>query len=301
MLTAEIIMLNERIRKIYMSENLTDIKQIKFLLEKHGFNFSKSLGQNFLINSRIPKRIAAEGTSGKGLAVEIGPGIGCLTRELAQRCPKVTAYEIDKALIPILEETVLADFDNVEIINEDFLKADLETLKKYSGIEVCANLPYYITSPVIMRLLESGLDISSITVMIQKEVAKRLCAAAGSKEYGGISAAVQYYSRPKILFDVSAGNFIPAPKVTSSVVRLDIEERKNKPKDESLMFRIIKAGFSQRRKTLTNALSSMMNLPKEDTVGILSSMGLKEDIRAEKLGIDDFIILSDKISEYKKI
>lgn len=272
--------------------NLSGVSQIKSLLERHGFVFSKSLGQNFLINSRITEGIAESSGADKNTAVlEIGPGIGCLTQELALRAAEVFAVEIDSRLIPVLEETV-GWRDNVRIINEDILKFDLSSLPCGMPVSVCANLPYYITTPVIMKLLQSRM-FCSVTVMVQKEVAERLCAGPGSKEYGAITAAVRYYSEPELLFRVSAGNFIPAPKVDSAVIRLIPVPPRCGAETESVMFRLIRAGFGQRRKTLLNALSSDPLISRAQAAEALDAAGIRAESRAETLGVGDFIALAE--------
>ena len=236
-------------------ENLTNINVIRDIFERHGFSFSKNLGQNFLINPSVCPKIAEMGNAQSGWGVlEIGTGVGVLTHELAKRADKVAAVEIDGRLIPVLEET-LAEHDNVKIINEDVMKADLAGIiaENFSGLKVavCANLPYYITSPVIMLLLESRLPIESITVMVQKEAGKRLCAEMGTRDAGAVTAAVRYYSEPKMLFSVSRGSFMPAPNVDSCVIRLDVKkEPPVKVTDEKLFFTVGRGAFSQRRKIL---------------------------------------------------
>ena len=225
-------------------ENLTNINVIKDIFERHGFSFSKTLGQNFLINPSICPKIAEMGNAAEGWGVlEIGTGVGVLTHELAKRADKVVAVEIDERLIPILEET-LAEHNNVTVINEDVMKADLAAIidEHFKGLKVavCANLPYYITSPIIMMLLESRLPIESITVMVQKEAGKRLCAEMGSRDTGAVTAAVRYYAEPKLLFNVSRGSFMPAPNVDSCVIRLDVnKERAVAVGDEPSYFRAV--------------------------------------------------------------
>ena len=281
---------------------LTDISTIRQLFEKHGFSFTKSLGQNFLINPTVCPKIAEMGGAGKNVgAIEIGTGIGVLTRELAERCEKVVAIEIDTGLKPILDET-LEEYDNVEVIFADVMETDLNKLiaEKFPDMDVivCANLPYYITTPILMRLLESRLPIEAITVMVQKEVAQRICSAPGRGEYGAFSVFCQYYAEPELLFDVPASCFIPQPKVTSSVIRL---RRREKPPvevgDEKLMFRVIRAAFNQRRKTLVNALSSQLGvLDKENAARVLVNCGFDTKIRGETVDIVGFAKISDEIS-----
>ena len=282
---------------------LTNIGTIKELFAKHGFSFTKSLGQNFLINPTVCPKIAEMGGCKKGTAaIEIGTGVGVLTKELALRCDKVIAVEIDEGLKPILSET-LADFDNVEIVFADVMKTDLhaiiaEKLQGYDEIFVCANLPYYITSPVIMRLLEEKLPISAVTVMVQKEAADRLCAKVGARDCGAITVAVNYYSTPKMLFRVNRGSFMPAPNVDSAVIRLDISRTpKYTPKDEKLFFEIVHAAFAQRRKQLINPVASALKIEKSVLAEILTECKIKATARPEELKMEDFVALSDRLSE----
>ena len=274
--------------------NLTNIGTVKEILSRHGFSFSKGLGQNFIINPDICPNAC------KGFGVlEIGTGIGVLTAELAKRADKVTAVEIDNRLLPILEET-LADFDNVKIINEDVMKCDLHKLieEEFGGLRVavCANLPYYITSPIIMMLLESRLPIESITVMVQKEAAHRLCAKVGTRESGAITVGVNYYGTVKNLFGVSRGSFMPAPNVDSAVIRIDLNgEHRLDEESERFFFRVVKAGFSQRRKTLANSLASVMGIPKDRVYSALTGLGLPEAARIEQLDMEQLIALSAEL------
>ncbi|MBR2714972.1 MAG: 16S rRNA (adenine(1518)-N(6)/adenine(1519)-N(6))-dimethyltransferase RsmA, partial [Ruminococcus sp.] len=241
-------------------DNLTNILTIKDLLHRHGFSFSKSLGQNFLINPSVCPRMAKYCGADSGVGViEIGPGFGVLTHELCKMADKVVSIELDKRLMPVLKET-MAEHDNFKVINEDVLKVDLHKLIKeeFQGMRVvvCANLPYYITSPVIMKLLEDKLMIDSITVMVQKEAALRLCAEIGTRDSSAITVAVNYYCEPKLLFHVCSGSFMPAPKVDSAVIRLDISENPRvEAKDEKTFFTVVKAAFAQRRKTVVNSIS----------------------------------------------
>lgn len=283
-----------------MSMVLTNINTIKALLDRHGFHFSKSLGQNFLTAAWVPEGIADGAKVDKSFGVlEIGPGIGCLTVQLAQRAGKVLSVELDKTLRPVLAET-LADCENAEVLFGDIMKQDIPALvkEKFGGLRLAAsaNLPYNITSPVLTALINAGC-FESITVMIQREVAKRICAGPGSKDYGTFSIFVQWYTEPKMLFDVSPGCFIPQPKVSSTVIRL---ERREKPpvsvQDEKLMFRIINAAFNQRRKTLVNALSSALGLDKSTLTQVLRDCQISEQIRGEALDIRAFASISDKIS-----
>lgn len=279
-------------------ENLSNPSTIKELLGRHGFSFSKALGQNFLINPSVCPRIAEMGGAQPGWGVlEIGLGIGVLTAELAKRADRVVGIEIDSRLLPILEET-LQEFDNVHIINEDVLKVDLHQVirEQFQGLEVavCANLPYYITSPILMSLLEQRLPIRSITVMVQKEAAQRICAEPGTREVGAVSLAVQYYSEPKVLFHVSRGSFMPAPDVDSCVIRLDVRPKPAVAvKDEKLFFQVIRGAFSQRRKTLSNCLSSSLKLPKDEIQRMLESAGVSPSARAEQLSMEQFAAVAD--------
>ncbi|MCI6400652.1 MAG: 16S rRNA (adenine(1518)-N(6)/adenine(1519)-N(6))-dimethyltransferase RsmA [Candidatus Fimivicinus sp.] len=280
-------------------QNLTDINVVRDVLSRHGFTFSKALGQNFLINPSVcPQMAECCGADGQGV-LEIGPGIGVLTAELAKRAQKVVSLELDKRLLPVLAET-LADFDNVTIVNDDVLKVDLRALleEHFAGMEVCvcANLPYYITSPVIMRLLEERLPFCSITVMVQKEAADRLCAPVGSREAGAVTVAVQYYARAEKLFSVSRGSFLPAPNVDSAVIRLQIRETPAVAvADERKFFRMVKAAFGQRRKTALNAISAGMALQKADVASALERAGLLANIRAEQLSMEELAALCEAL------
>ncbi len=281
-------------------EQLSNIKTIRDILTRHGFSFSKALGQNFLINPTVCPRIAQEGNAKPGSGIiEIGTGIGVLTAELAKRADKVVAIEIDDRLMPVLAET-LAEFDNIKIINQDVLKVDLNKLiaEEFDGMEVsvCANLPYYITSPIIMGLLESRLPIKSITVMVQKEAALRICATPGTRDAGAVSLAVRYFSTPKLLFPVSRGSFMPSPNVDSCVIRLDV--RDSTPEnvaDEGFFFRLVRAAFSQRRKTLVNPVAATLHLPKDVVKDALDKIGVKQTARAEELTLEEFIALSNHL------
>lgn len=279
-------------------ENLCDPKVVKYLLDRFGFRFSKELGQNFLIDSSVPRDIAALcGVDGDSCALEIGPGFGVLTHELAKRAKKVVAVEVDGRLLPILEHT-LYDHNNIEIVHADVLKLDLQALvrEKFGTdrVYVCANLPYYITTPIIMALLEQRLEVDSITVMVQKEVAERLCAAPGSKDAGAISLAVSYYTEPELVLEVGKQCFMPRPKVDSSVIRLKVREKPPvEVEDEKLLFRLIKGAFAQRRKTFINSLSSAgLGLDKEQIRQALQQLGLPETIRGERLTLEDFAAMS---------
>lgn len=279
---------------------LSDIGTIKDILSRHGFTFSKSLGQNFLINPSVCPRMAEFSGADKGVGViEIGPGIGVLTNELCKLADKVVAIELDKRLLPVLEET-LGEYDNLKVVNADVLETDLHKLieEEFSGMEVvvCANLPYYITSPVIMKLLEDKLPISAITVMVQKEAAQRICAEVGSRQSGAVTVSVNYYAKPEMLFSVSAGSFMPAPKVDSSVIRLDVlDEPPVKVNDEKKLFSVIKAAFSQRRKVISNSLSSGLSLDKLKIAEILEKSGVPLNARAEKLSLQNFADIANNL------
>ena len=267
------------------------------ILTRHGFTFSKALGQNFLINPTVCPRMAeAAVTSENTGVIEIGPGIGVLTHELCLRAKKVVAVELDARLIPVLGET-LAEHDNLKVINADVMELDLNRLiaEEFGGMEVvvCANLPYYITSPVIMKLLEDRLPVKSITVMVQKEAAQRLTAAPGTRDSSAITVAVSYYAAAQTLFGVSAGSFMPAPKVDSAVIQLTLRTPEHTPQDEEALFRVIKAAFAQRRKTLLNSLSSSLPLDKSAVSDILIRAGVDPAIRAERMTLDDFIRVAD--------
>ena len=283
--------------------NLCDIKTIKQTMAMFSLNFRKEFGQNFLTNNLVVEDIADNCcTDANSTILEIGPGIGSLTSELARRYKNVVALEIDHGLIPVLKYT-LGEFNNVIVINEDVMKADLKSILapyfEAGSVSVCANLPYYITTPILMKLLECGLPFEYITIMIQSEVADRLCAAPGGKDCGAITSVLNYYGTPEKLFKVSAGNFIPAPKVDSSVVRIRLHKEKPfSPFHEPTFFRTIRAAFEQRRKTLPNALSAVFSeLSKEEITNIIVSCGHSADIRGEKLGVADFTALSDKLYE----
>jgi len=278
--------------------DLTDQKIIKYLCSKYGFTFSKSMGQNFITDESVPIAMTEEATEKSQGVIEIGPGFGVLTAALAQNAEKVISIELDKRLEKVLSET-LAGFSNVSFIWEDCLKVNLkellETEFKGMDVSVAANLPYYITTPIIMNLLESRLPFKKIVVMIQKEVAQRLCAKPGSKDFGAITVTTQYFSKPEIIKHVPAGAFIPAPKVDSAVVSMEILDTPSvSPKDEKLFFKLIKAAFSQRRKTLSNALSSSGVFgSKEEVVKAIESVGFSPTVRGEALSIEEFCKLSD--------
>jgi 16S rRNA (adenine1518-N6/adenine1519-N6)-dimethyltransferase len=271
-------------------------------MEKHGMRFSKSLGQNFLVNPSVCPRMAQMGGAGPEVcALEIGPGVGALTAELAKSCRKVACVEIDKRLPPLLEEA-LADYTNVEIIRADVLKTDLRALiaEQFGGapVIVCANLPYYITSPILMKLLEERLPVRSITVMVQKEAAQRLCAPMPSRQAGAITAAVRYYAEPELLFSVQPGSFLPPPRVESAVIRLSIRPKPPVPvRDEQTLFRVIRGAFSQRRKTLLNSLTAALSLEKREAERVLEHAQVAPGARAEQLGLEAFARIADAMTE----
>ena len=277
--------------------DLCNINDIKSLLARHGFRFSKSMGQNFLIEGWVPRDIAEASGAAPGCGVlEVGPGIGPLTRELSLRAERVVSVELDRSLLPILAET-LADRPNAEICPGDILKTDIPTLvrEKFQGLTplACANLPYNITSPAITALLEAKC-FSAITVMIQREVAHRICAAPGTGDYGAFSVYCQYHTKPEILFDVPPSCFIPAPKVTSSVLRMVPQTPPAEVDDPKHFFQVVRAAFAQRRKTLLNSLSSALGgtYQKEAIANAIAQCSLPENIRGERLSISDFAALS---------
>ncbi len=279
---------------------LTDAGYIRDLLTRHGFHFSKKLGQNFLINPSVCPRMAeACGAAPDTGVLEIGPGIGVLTRELARRAGRVVAIELDDRLPPVLAET-MAGYDNVSFVWGDCMKLDLPALLKQEfgdrPVAVCANLPYYITSPILMMLLESRLPVENLTVMVQKEAAQRLCAAPGTRQAGAVTHAVQYYARAEVLFSVSRGSFLPAPQVDSAVIRLT---RRAQPpvtvRDEALLFRLIRAGFNQRRKTLGISLTGA-GYDKAAVAAALAATGVPATARAEQLTLSDFAALADALT-----
>ena len=283
--------------------NLSDIGTVKTILEKHGFTFSKALGQNFLINPEVCPEMARQAVTGENDGViEIGAGVGVLTAELCKRAKKVVSIELDKRLLPVLDET-LGEFDNFEVVNEDILKVDLHKLikEKFSDCEnvsVCANLPYYITSPVIMKLLEDKLPVKQIIVMVQREAADRLTAPVGSRESGAITVAVNYYAEAEKLFNVSKGSFVPSPKVDSAVIRLIVYEKPPiETSDEELFFKTVKAMFMQRRKTALNSVSAGLGVTKDTVARALEMTGLDTNIRAEKLTLSQLCEFTNNLKE----
>ena len=297
--------------------NLSDIKTVKQLLSNYGFKFSKSLGQNFIISPRICPKMAEQCISSERTKVEkinmikkvgvieIGPGIGVLTAELAKRFEKVVSVEIDKDLIPILLDTT-SEFKNVKIINNDILKIDLadivaNELGLCDEIHICANLPYYITSEVIMHVLESNLDINSIVVMVQKEAATRICAQPGSRDSGAISLAVRYYGTPKIVFEVGRGCFIPAPNVDSAVIKIVPDKSISRyVLNKDMYFKVIRAAYGKRRKNILNSLSMGLALRKGELESLLASLGISKLCRAEELQFEDFANIANALCRIKQ-
>ena len=284
--------------------NLTDAEIVKSILSESGFRFSKSLGQNFIINPSVCPEMAERcGADKESGVLEIGPGMGVLTQELCLRAKKVAAVELDKRLLPVLDRT-LGEFSNLTIINADAMKTDLNELIDTQfpdmDVYVCANLPYYITSPVIMKLLESRLRIKSLTVMVQKEWADRILSPVGSREAGAVTVAVNYYAVPEKLFGVSKNSFMPAPKVDSTVIKLTLREKPPVDvKNENLFFGIVKAAFGQRRKTAVNSLSSGLGMPKAKIADALAGYGFDPNIRAETMTMENFASLADMLSDNK--
>lgn len=283
-------------------KNLASPKVIKEILEESGFKFSKSLGQNFLIDeSVLDKMISGSGIDENTNVIEIGPGFGTLTQRLCMNAKKVVAIEIDKSAVPILEKN-LEEFDNLKIINDDVLKCDLEKIiaEEFGGekIKIVANLPYYITTPIIMHILESKIKTDSLCIMIQKEVAQRIAAKPSCKDYGALTVAVNYYSEPRLICHVPPSSFIPMPKVSSSVISLDIRDAAPVSlKNEKGYFKVVKAAFGQRRKTLLNALSNSGAIPlsKEEILNVLKECGIDEKRRGETLSLQDFANISNLI------
>lgn len=285
-----------------MEYNLCDYKTINKILTKYGFTFSKALGQNFLVDDNVCPNMAAslnaDSTTG---VLEIGPGIGVLTKELCKVAGKVVSIELDKRLYPVLAET-LGNYDNFELVEGDVMKLNLREIidEKFSGyksVKVCANLPYYITSPVVMTLLESNLPIDELVVMVQKEAAQRLCADIGTRQAGAVSVAVNYYGNAEILFGVNRDSFMPSPNVDSAVIKITLRKTPEyNVKDEKAFFKFINAAFSQRRKTLLNSLSNLSGVSKDKIVDSLTRLGLQQNVRAEKLTMGELVNLFDLLS-----
>lgn len=282
-------------------QNLSDINQIKSLLSRHGFSFSKALGQNFIIDADVcPNMSDAAVPNNSYGVIEIGPGIGVLTVELAKRAKKVISVELDTRLLPILDET-LSDYDNVKIINSDVMKLDLHKVieEEFAGMPVviCANLPYYITSPIIMMLLESKLPIESVTVMVQAEAADRLCAPVGTRDAGAVTVAVNFYAEAEELFFVPREAFIPSPKVDSKVMRLKVRETASFDiKNEKAFFSMVKGAFSMRRKTIMNSIPAGINTSKEKLESVLSELEISKTARIEQLTMDELIEIYNRLS-----
>lgn len=280
--------------------SLTDLSTIRSLCDRYGFELSKGFGQNFIVNAGIcPKIVKASGITGEYGVIEIGPGFGVLTNELATAAKKVVSIEIDDRLPKVLGET-LAQHDNVKIILQDVLKCDLHLLISTEfpnmPVAVCANLPYYITSPIIMKILEEKLPVEHITVMVQKEAADRICAKVATRAAGAVSYAVNYYAKPEVLFTVSPGSFYPPPKVTSAIIRLQLHKTPPvTPINEAHMFKTIRGAFSQRRKTAANAISAALSLPKDKVTNALEQLGLLSTVRPEQLTLQNFCDISNLI------
>ena len=282
-----------------MDYNLCDYNTVKKILSAHGFNFSKALGQNFIIDDTVCPAMADMLNVDESTGVlEVGPGVGVLTKELCKRAGKVVSIELDERLYPVLEKT-LVDYDNFELVKGDVMKLDLHGIiaQKLSGfkeVKVCANLPYYITSPVIMTLLEGKLAITEIEVMVQQEAAERLCAELGSREAGAVTFAVNYYGKAEILFNVGRECFMPSPKVDSSVIKIAVRENPEfDVKNEKQLFTLVKCAFAQRRKTLVNSLANSLGKSKEDITNALSKLGIEPNVRAENLRMEDYVNLAD--------
>lgn len=282
-----------------MDCNLCDYNTVKKILSAHGFNFSKALGQNFIIDDSIcPAMAEMLGADEKTGVLEVGPGVGVLTKELCKRAGKVVSVELDERLYPVLEQT-MADYDNFELVKGDVMKIDLHALiaEKFADcdeVKICANLPYYITSPVIMMLLQSKLPITEIEVMVQQEAAERLCAPIGSREAGAVSVAVNYYGESEILFNVGRECFMPSPKVDSSVIKIVVREKPEfEVKNEKQFFSLVKCAFAQRRKTLVNSLSNSLGKSKPEVTNALAQLGLAPTVRAENLKMEDLVNLAD--------
>lgn len=283
---------------------LTDLSVIRSLCEKYDFALSKGFGQNFIINPGLPPKIVdASGVDKSWGVLEIGPGIGVLTKELARRAAKVVSIEVDERLPPLLAET-MAGVENFKLVLQDVLKADLRALieEEFPGmpVAVCANLPYYITSPILMRLLEEKLPIQHITVMVQKEAADRITATPGTRQAGAISYAVDYYAQPRLLFTVQPGSFYPPPKVTSAVIQLQVREQPAvQVENEEGFFKLVRAAFGQRRKTAANSISSGLGLPKAQVAAALEAAGLSPTARPEQLTLEDFCALQKALDAAK--
>lgn len=288
-----------------MRFDLSDERTVRAVLSRHGFSFSKALGQNFLIDPTVcPEMARAATREGADCVLEIGPGIGVLTASLCEQAKQIVAVELDRRLFPVLRET-LADYDNVELVEGDAMQLDLHALLRErfgegARIAVCANLPYYITSPLLMRLLESRLPIEKLVVMVQKEAAERLCAEVGSREAGAVTVAVRYYAEAHTLFTVGREAFLPAPKVDSAVIELCVRKSPEiELRDEAYFFQMVRAAFAQRRKTAVNGISAGLNLPKAAVAEAIADTGLPADVRAEKIPMEKLAQLANRLLDIR--
>ncbi len=288
-----------------MRFDLSDEKTVRAVLARHGFSFSKALGQNFLIDPTVcPEMARAATREGADCVLEIGPGIGVLTASLCEQAKQIVAVELDRRLFPVLRET-LADYDNVELVEGDAMQLDLHALLRErfgegARIAVCANLPYYITSPLLMRLLECRLPIEKLVVMVQKEAAERLCAEVGSREAGAVTVAVRYYAEARTLFTVGREAFLPAPKVDSAVIELCVREKPAvELRDEAYFFKMVRAAFAQRRKTAVNGIAAGLNLPKAAVAEAIADTGLPADVRAEKIPMEKLAELANRLLDIR--
>lgn len=288
-----------------MRFDLSDERTVRAVLSRHGFSFSKALGQNFLIDPTVcPEMARAATREGADCVLEIGPGIGVLTASLCEQAKQVVAVELDRRLFPVLRET-LADYDNVELVEGDAMQLDLHALLRErfgegARIAVCANLPYYITSPLLMRLLECRLPIEKLVVMVQKEAAERLCAEVGSREAGAVTVAVRYYAEAHTLFTVGREAFLPAPKVDSAVIELCVRKSPAvELRDEAYFFKMVRAAFAQRRKTAVNGIAAGLNLPKAAVAEAIADTGLPADVRAEKIPMEKLADLANRLLDVR--
>lgn len=288
-----------------MRFDLSDERTVRAVLSRHGFSFSKALGQNFLIDPTVcPEMARAATREGADCVLEIGPGIGVLTASLCEQAKQVVAVELDRRLFPVLRET-LADYDNVELVEGDAMQLDLHALLRErfgegARIAVCANLPYYITSPLLMRLLECRLPIEKLVVMVQKEAAERLCAEVGSREAGAVTVAVRYYAEARTRFTVGREAFLPAPKVDSAVIELCVREKPAvELRDEAYFFKMVRAAFAQRRKTAVNGIAAGLNLPKAAVAEAIADTGLPADVRAEKIPMEKLAQLANRLLDVR--
>lgn len=281
--------------------DLCNIKTLESLLKRHGFSFSHALGQNFIVDETVcPNMAELAGLDRETGVLEIGPGVGVLTKELCERAGYVVAAEVDARLLPVLEET-LGAYDNLCVVHTDILKTDVnalisDKLNSFTSVKVCANLPYYITSPILMRLLEDCTGIDEIVVMVQKEAAERLCAGAGTKKTGAVSIAVAYRAEAEVLFDVDRTSFMPSPKVDSAVIRLKMRKTKMPLADEKQFFRTVRAAFSQRRKTAVNAISSQLGVPKAALTAAFEDAGIRPTARPEEMRMEQFAAAAEAVT-----